>query len=388
MMRTRRTFLLTVVVVLLEVAGPGIGMAETPEDTARAIARTAEVLAGEGKIEAALGLFEKAYALDPAPALLYNIGRLHDRQGAFAKAREYYERYLDRETDPDRLAKGQQRLDAVLDRIPGRLVVETTPPGAAIEVDGNRVASVRTPSGLEIPRGRHEVIARLADHAPERQTVVVPAGEEVRVRFTMRQLPGELKLSCDVPGARVTVNGKEERLTPLDRPIVVAAGSATVKVTAAGYEPWRHDVEVRPGAVVTLGVALKPLQARPTDVAPTRPARSVVVASPPMSPRRIGAWTSIGTGIALVVAGAVTYGLGYRDYRSIDTLDWDRQWDQVESKWNSARTKQNASIGLWSVGGAALITGIVLYFLPESSKAAVAPTGPDGGPGVSALVRW
>ena len=114
---------LLALVVLIASAALGKG----DRDTALALARSAEVMAEEGKLDEAVALFVKAYDLDPAPALLYNIGRLCDKKGDLVRAREYYERYIAAEKDAKNVAKAKARLEAVLSRVPGKLVVVCEP---------------------------------------------------------------------------------------------------------------------------------------------------------------------------------------------------------------------------------------------------------------------
>jgi tetratricopeptide (TPR) repeat protein len=109
---------------------------QTSSDTAQAIARTAEVLASEGQHDEAIAMFKLAYGLELDSALLYNLGSLHDRKGDIFRGREYYGRYISDGKDQYRLAKVRQRLQDVLDRIPGTLVIETDTLGAIVEVGG------------------------------------------------------------------------------------------------------------------------------------------------------------------------------------------------------------------------------------------------------------
>jgi tetratricopeptide (TPR) repeat protein len=415
---------LMILVAVLGLAGSSVAFAETPVETARAMALIAEVLAGEGKADEALGLFERAYALDPAPTLLYNIGRLYDKKGDVVKARTYYEKYVSREPDSERRAKGQLRLDAVLDRIPGKLWVESNPPGASIEIDGNTVASSKTPATLDLVRGRHEVIVRLDNHLPERRTVVLNSGDEVRVGFALKVLAAQpsappvtssaaakvVVVVPATPAAPASPVVSAGRAVPaasaapavLVAPAVVPAPAAvssaavarpvsTAPSTAAAKPPQAATPVEAIAAVPARAVAAKP-DAVPSAVKPSgassRAAVQTVRAASGMKPMRIAAWTCIATGIAAAVAGGVTYGLGYGDYQAMNKLDWEREWDKVQSKFDSAKLKRDVSIGLWSVGGAALLTGIILYFVPDSKKAAVAPAGPGGTPGLTALVRW
>ena len=50
------------------------------------------------RYDEAVELFEKAYAIRPIPNLLYNIGRVYEKQGTFEKAISYYEKFIN---EPD-----------------------------------------------------------------------------------------------------------------------------------------------------------------------------------------------------------------------------------------------------------------------------------------------
>ncbi len=49
---------------------------------------------GEGDYDGAIALFERAYALDPEPNILFNIGRIYEESGNYEDAIVYYERFI------------------------------------------------------------------------------------------------------------------------------------------------------------------------------------------------------------------------------------------------------------------------------------------------------
>jgi tetratricopeptide (TPR) repeat protein len=58
-----------------------------------------------GRFEESLGWLEQAYAVEPAPVLLYNMGRAHEARGDLGAAIAAYDRYLRQaEQVPDRAA--------------------------------------------------------------------------------------------------------------------------------------------------------------------------------------------------------------------------------------------------------------------------------------------
>ena len=48
----------------------------------------------EGDYDGAIALFERAYALDPEPNILFNIGRIYEESGNYEDAIVYYERFI------------------------------------------------------------------------------------------------------------------------------------------------------------------------------------------------------------------------------------------------------------------------------------------------------
>ena len=48
----------------------------------------------DGDYDGAIALFERAYALDPEPNILFNIGRIYEESGNYEDAIVYYERFI------------------------------------------------------------------------------------------------------------------------------------------------------------------------------------------------------------------------------------------------------------------------------------------------------
>ncbi len=65
-----------------------------PADDPEALSAAAVAAFRAKEYDNAISLFERAYAADPQPNYLFNIGRVHEEKGELAKAVEYYQRFV------------------------------------------------------------------------------------------------------------------------------------------------------------------------------------------------------------------------------------------------------------------------------------------------------
>ena len=242
------------VALLLVIAIPASPMrAETDVERAKALAERAVEEGRSGDMRKALALFEAAYALDPAPTLLYNIGRVRERLGDLDGAREALQDLLKLEIDEALRAKARAALDQVLKAWYGHVQVQTPAVGARVEIDGQPVAKTPMIESVRVAPGRHTV--RL-----------VPVGGE-----------------------------------PISRGVKVAAGATIV---------LDMSLAARPDLLPVTGGPVDPT--RPAH-GPRSPARAANDLSGRLDPTakaspsdRTVMWVLIGAGAAVVTAGAVT----------------------------------------------------------------------------------
>lgn len=399
MMDARWWRILAVVLVALVVAGPRAARAQSAKDKAVSLARAGAVLLDEGKPDQALELFEKAYRLDPAPVLLGHMAKAYEQKGDLAKAREYYEKWLAAETDPERIAKARARLEALLDRMPGRLVVTVSPEGAAVTVDGRPVVAG---TAVELKRGSHEVEVTLRGYAPAKRTAEVEAGGETRLSVSLLPLPGRIEVRGGPAGARVTVNGQDLRTLPLDRPYVVPPGPHVVEVTAAGYEKMVRMVEVGPDSTVTVEITLAPLPASRVAVQPKpatshQPLPAEAVSKEAEVRKSPWPWVAIGTGAAALVAGGVMSALASRERSAVSGASQDGDvvtgitMTQAQAHVDKAKTYDTVGYVMYGVGGAAVITGVILVLTQSDGDSGTARPSVGAAPmpgGAVASASW
>jgi hypothetical protein len=136
---------------------------------------------------------------------------------------------------------------------PGTLVVESSPPGAQVEVDG--IQRGTTPVTLEVPPGSHRVA--LTRRGMTRQfEVAVRPGEQTNQTLDWSKVreTGSLAVSTDPAGAKVSVDGKAYGVTPLTIPDLPAGRRRVVLEGQGGTV--RREVPIEADQTATLSEAI------------------------------------------------------------------------------------------------------------------------------------
>jgi hypothetical protein len=136
---------------------------------------------------------------------------------------------------------------------PGTLVVESTPPGAQIEIDGKQHGT--TPGTIELPPGSHEV-ALTRRGITRRFNVAVRPGEQVNQTLDWSQVKetGSLAVTTEPVGARVSVDGKPYGVTPITIPDLPAGRRRVVLEGQGGTV--RREVTIETDRTATLSEAI------------------------------------------------------------------------------------------------------------------------------------
>ncbi|MDD5678096.1 MAG: PEGA domain-containing protein [Kiritimatiellae bacterium] len=135
-----------------------------------------------------------------------------------------------------------QKIEINLASDSARLIVETTPAGAAITLDGAVIG--KTPQDLPaIISGKHVIELALPGHTPFRNEFSVQAGDQRTITTKLTPLPGKLTVLSTPPGARIYLNDQYKAETPLSADM--PAGKYAVRAEARGFDP-----QVRTNTVV------------------------------------------------------------------------------------------------------------------------------------------
>jgi hypothetical protein len=283
-----------------------------------------------GRVEAARACFLKVYAIYKSPVVLFNLGRTEESLGNLVEAYEAYQSALADTTgtlSAEERTDVQQRTTALAGRI-ALLKLPALPPGATVQVDG-----------------------QLRPHSAADGIPVLPGDHEVRV---------------EAPGMRPWV----EKVTAL------AGGSHELGVNLEAPRPTPAPPPPRP----------TPPPPAPTPVAPM----PQIDESAGSGLRTFGLVLG-SAGLASLVTGTV---LGVMAKgKNNDALTHCSPYDSTlcdpegvtltNQAWNLAL---GSTIAL-AAGGAALATGVVLYFVGRAQRrsAYALRVTPLLGPGTAAL---
>jgi hypothetical protein len=147
---------------------------------ARALDREGAKAYGEQRYQDAIKFFDEAHKLGGPPFELWNVAKCYLRLDLPEPAADYLERYLATANLPkeDR-EEASQQLEQLKKR-PSPLTVNSTPSGAQVAIDGNKIEG-RTPITTTIPSGSHTITVSLATNAPYTQKVDAKFGRAIVV---------------------------------------------------------------------------------------------------------------------------------------------------------------------------------------------------------------
>jgi len=156
--------------------------------------------------------------------------------------------------------RAEQAFSAVL--VPNWATITTTslPDGAAVLVDEQEVGT--TPGGIEVVAGVHELRLKHAGFKTWRTRLeVVAAQDQTLPNVQLEAADGLVTIVSKPAAAGVTVNGTFRGETPLE--LALTPGTRyDVRISRAGFETARRQVQLRPSEEQSMQVELAPLTGR------------------------------------------------------------------------------------------------------------------------------
>jgi hypothetical protein len=262
---------------------PGLARADDPPqaaETAAELRRRGDEAMDQRRAAEALEAYRRAAALEPAPALLYNIGRALLATGDFAGALASFEQYQ-REA-PEELKARTHLLGQIMTELEGKVAtveIAGTPAGARVLVRNVDVGAV--PLALRVNAGAAEIRVVHEGYEPTLETRMLAPRTATRIDVALapERTTGQLAIVARPGGTTVRVDGRPRGASPL----------------TLDLEPGSHEVVLDAPAHQrrTLAIAIARGESRRIDVTLDRRA-TPLLESP---------W--FWTGVGAVVVGAV-----------------------------------------------------------------------------------
>ncbi len=125
----------------------------------------------------------------------------------------------------------------------------SSPPGAAVVIDNDPSLSCTTPCNLNLPAGRHTLVASLEGFRRAPKIFNLP--QESSMSLTMERMMGRLSVRSTPAGATIYVNG-EPRAEKTPAIFSLPAGKYRIAVAKNGLPKQEDDVVVRDGGIADL----------------------------------------------------------------------------------------------------------------------------------------
>lgn len=192
-MRALRSYVaassLGVLVCVSILGATAVASAQGNTQRARQLYAEAQALFDSGQYAAAESSFRAAYAEVPNPVVLKAVASAQERQGNVSGALETLRQYLEEAPAdaPDR-AEVEARVQELSSQ-PATAVISSTPPGAAIHVDGTDTGQT-TPADVPLAAGEHTVELQMEGYEPATQTFEAQAATRVRLEMNLTQSAG------------------------------------------------------------------------------------------------------------------------------------------------------------------------------------------------------
>lgn len=231
-------------------------------DAARAHFDRGVASAAKNELPRALKEFEAAYSLEPHYSVLYNIAQAQSELGHVLDAHATFERYL-------RLGGariGSQRRDQVQSRLLelraqlGELRLSKPAPGVRIWLDGRPLEAHQSSKPILLTPGPHSVLSSSANGFPTVQDLTIAAGGAVELEVPVPQpLAVEtmaMRVSCDLPGVSIEVDGRELASSPIGGVLHVPTESSSIVFSRPGYQTTVHRLTWQANTTRTLACKL------------------------------------------------------------------------------------------------------------------------------------
>ena len=143
--------------------------------------------------------------------------------------------------------------------IPGSVQIDSTPPGAQIQLDGRTDPTWVTPISLSgLTPGQHTISVSKSGYSADTRTVAIAAGSRAAVALHLAPVNALMVINSTPAGADVLLDGKTTgRVTPIQ--FAVEKGAHSVLLRKQGYLDETTSADLSPGQNFQFAPALRAL---------------------------------------------------------------------------------------------------------------------------------
>lgn len=213
----------------------------------------------EGQYVAAIEEFEKAYALDPKPAFLYNVAQCSEKLGKLRQAVVYLDRFLKEDKEQTDTETIKSKISSLEERIAETGITVTSPnEGAEIYVD-NELLGVSPKEGvIPVPEGMHAVKIVKPGYEPFTMNVGVSTGYSVPVYAKLEPVSAESATGVEggaAAGTTAADTPKDTTGSPTESEATDNGDNAPATI-GADDDQKRNPLDVVPWAIAGTGAAI------------------------------------------------------------------------------------------------------------------------------------
>jgi eukaryotic-like serine/threonine-protein kinase len=143
--------------------------------------------------------------------------------------------------------------------VPGRVVVDSTPQGAQVQIDAKIDPAWVTPYTMAgLAPGQHTIAVSKSGYTTDTRTIDVASGNKALVTINLKPVMATLSVSTSPAGANVYVDGKDSgKLTPAQ--FSLDKGAHTILLRKAGYLDETASSQLVQGEIARVASTLRPL---------------------------------------------------------------------------------------------------------------------------------
>jgi tetratricopeptide (TPR) repeat protein len=320
--------------------------------------------------EEAISLWTEAMKLSPDPRYIYNIAVAYEWLKRKDRALEYYQKYLIMAPDaPDKeeVSKIIENLKKAVSQTMCEVSVEASPADVRVSVDGVSRGEAGGKASFWLSSGMHILKFEKEGYVAEEHRIDLKQSESLSMQVTLNPVErfGSADILGNEAGADVSLDNAPAGKTPVSD-LKLKEGSYKISISKKGFKPQSHEVQIKADTKIVLNFMLEPVSPAPIVVA--------AAAKTKRSSLTTWGWVTSVSGIAIIVTGGFLHWKTMKiadeaNALPLNSLDEQETYKRkFGDKYNSAQQYSTAAAICYTLGGAALIVGIVMFIADTPEK--------------------